>query len=183
MSKESQYLDFYVMKYQDVVIRNAYVYVKDYHVAEDICQETFIRFEQKMETIPDEKVIRWLLRVSERLALDHLRKGKRRGENLSLEEYAGVLEDNRNTDASKMVIQREECEERLRVLDQLKEVRPNWHDALMMSYLEHKDNSSIGKELGATPAHVSKWKERGQRWLREEYEKQNDMTPKSNDRK
>lgn len=46
-----------------------------------------------METIPDEKVIRWLLRVSERLALDHLRKGKRRGENLSLEEYAGVLED------------------------------------------------------------------------------------------
>lgn len=57
MSKESQYLDFYVMKYQDVVIRNAYVYVKDYHVAEDICQETFIRFEQKMETIPDEKVI------------------------------------------------------------------------------------------------------------------------------
>ena len=33
MSKESQYLDFYVMKYQDVVIRNAYVYVKDYHVA------------------------------------------------------------------------------------------------------------------------------------------------------
>ncbi len=45
MSKESQYLDFYVMKYQDVVIRNAYVYVKDYHVAEDICQETFIRFE------------------------------------------------------------------------------------------------------------------------------------------
>lgn len=67
--------------------------------------------------------------------------------------------------------------------DQLKEVRPNWHDALMMSYLEHKDNSSIGKELGATPALVSKWKERGQRWLREEYEKQNDMTPKSNDRK
>lgn len=53
----------------------------------------------------------------------------------------------------------------------------------MMSYLEHKDNSSIGKELGATPALVSKWKERGQRWLREEYEKQNDMTPKSNDRK
>ena len=115
--------------------------------------------------------------------MDHLRKGKRRGENLSLEEYAGVLEDNRNTDASKMVIQREECEERLRVLDQLKEVRPNWHDALMMSYLEHKDNSSIGKELGATPALVSKWKERGQRWLREEYEKQNDVTPKSNDRK
>ena len=37
MSKESQYLDFYVMEYQDVVIRNAYVYVKDYYVAEDIC--------------------------------------------------------------------------------------------------------------------------------------------------
>lgn len=80
---------------------------------------------KRWKTIPDEKVIRWLLRVSERLALDHLRKGKRRGENLSLEEYAGVLEDNRNTDASKMVMQREECEERLRVLDQLKEVRPN----------------------------------------------------------
>ena len=151
MSKESQYLDFYVMKYQDVVIRNAYVYVKDYHVAEDICQETFIRFEQKMETIPDEKVIRWLLRVSERLALDHLRKGKRRGENLSLEEYAGVLEDNRNTDASKMVIQREECEERLRVLDQLKEVRPNWHDALMMSYLEHKEIHRLERNWALHP--------------------------------
>ena len=55
MSKESQYLDFYVMKYQDVVIRNAYVYVKDYHVAEDICQETFIRFEQKMKRFQTKK--------------------------------------------------------------------------------------------------------------------------------
>ena len=157
--------------------------MKDYHVAEDICQETFIRFEQKMETIPDEKVIRWLLRVSERLALDHLRKGKRRGENLQLEEYVGVLEDNRNTDASKMVIQKEEYEERMRVLDQLKEIRPNWHDALMMSYLENMDNSMIGKELGATPALVSKWKERGQRWLREAYKKENDLKSKFNDRK
>ena len=183
MSKESQYLDFYVMEYQDVVIRNAYVYVKDYYVAEDICQETFIRFEQNMETIPDEKVIRWLLRVSERLALDHLRKGKRHGENLGLEEYVGVLEDNRNTDVSKMFIQKEEYEERMRVLDQLKEVRPNWHDALIMSYLGNMDNSSIGKELGATPALISKWKERGQRWLREEYKKQNNTKSKFNDRK
>ncbi len=171
------------MEYQDVVIRNAYVYVKDYHVAEDICQETFIRFEQKMESIPDEKVIRWLLRVSERLALDHLRRGRRRGENLQLEEYVGVLEDNRNTDASRVFIQKEEYEERMRVLDQLREVRPNWHDALIMSYLENMDNSSIGKELGATPALVSKWKERGQRWLREAYKKQNDITSKFNERK
>lgn len=183
MSRGSHCLDFYVMEYQDVVIRNAYVYVKDYYVAEDICQETFIRFEQNMETIPDEKVIRWLLRVSERLALDHLRKGKRRGKNLGLEEYVGMLEDKRNTDASKMFIQKEEYEERMRVLEQLKELRPNWHDALIMSYLENMDNLSIGKELGATPALVSKWKERGQRWLREKYKKQNDITSKSNDRK
>lgn len=175
MSKEDHLLDEYVMRYQEMVIRNAYMYVKDYYVAEDICQETFIRFARNMELIPDTKVIAWLLRVSERIALDHLRKGNRRKTALGLEEYEEILEDTRYMDVSGMIIQKEELKNRKRVLDRLGEAHPLWYEAILMSCLENMDNKTIGAELGVTPALVSKWKERGKRWLREEYEKQEEQ--------
>ena len=75
MDRENDRLDALFIEYRKIVIRNAYLFVKDYYIAEDICQETFIRLERNLGTVPPEKVKGWLLCVSERLAIDYLRKG------------------------------------------------------------------------------------------------------------
>lgn len=167
MNAKNHLLDDYFTKYRKLVIRNAYLFLKDYYMAEDVCQETFIRLGENLHKIPPEKVKAWLIRVSEHLALDILRKGgKYKTEPIDNHED---LPGNGDFDLSSMMVRREETENRGHVLEKLKYERPLWYEALLMSALENMDNGSIGKRLGVTPGLVSKWKERARCWLREHY--------------
>ena len=73
MIEKDHQIDDYFEKYKDLVIRNVYVIVKDYHEAQDICQEAFSRLLLRLDKVPPKKVRPWLLRVSKHLAIDHLR--------------------------------------------------------------------------------------------------------------
>lgn len=157
------------MKYRKMVIRNACLFVKDYHTAEDICQETFIRLGENLDKIPPEKVKAWLICVSERLALDHLKKGGKHTIDLGIEEYSEEFVNDDYFDLSSLMVHKEEVEGRVRALERLKRERPSWFDVIVMSNLEDMDNSSIGRELGVKPNLVSKWKSRARNWLREKY--------------
>lgn len=148
------------MLYHTVVIRNAYMYVKDYHTAEDISQEAFARLGENLDRVAPEKVRTWLLRVSGRLAMDHLRKGGKCEVTLGLEEFSEELVSNDYSDLSEMMVRKEDIEYRTNALMKLKEERPQWYDVLLMSYLEEMDLRSIGKELGIKPSLVGKWRER-----------------------
>ena len=74
MNEKDHRLDDYFVQYKDMVFRNIILYV-DYHTAEDLCQETFIRLSEKREKVDHERIREWLLVVSEHLALDHLKRG------------------------------------------------------------------------------------------------------------
>lgn len=169
MNEKNHLLDDYFMEYRKLVIRNAYLFVKDYHTAEDICQETFIRLGENLDRIPPEKVKAWLIRVSERLALDYLKKGGKYTIDLGVEEYSEEFMNDDYPDLSSMMVRKEEVECKERVLEKLKRERPLWYETIIMSSLEDMDNSSISKELGIKPNLVSKWKSRARRWLRDKY--------------
>lgn len=172
MERKNYRLDDFFLKYRTMVIRNAYLFVKDYYAAEDICQETFIRFEKYLDRVPPEKAKAWLLRVSERLAIDYLRKGGKYEMRVGLEtqELDFMIKD--YSDLSCLMEKKEECEKRGKVLKRLKKEKPLWYEAVCMSYLEDMDNPSIGKELGIKPSLVSKWKERARNWLKTAYEEE-----------
>lgn len=172
MEKENYRLDHFFMKYRDMVIRNAYLFVKDYHVAEDICQETFIRLEKNLDHVLPEKVHSWLICVSERLSVDYLRKGGKYETRVGLDETDLELLIEDYSDLSCLIEKKEEYERAEKVLKRLKKEKPLWYDVLCMSYLENMDNSSIGEELGIKPSLVSKWKERAKYWLKTVYEEE-----------
>ena len=157
-----------------MVIRNAYLVTKDYYAAEDICQETFVRLNARLDQIPDENVRSWLLRTSRRLALDHQRNEERRGDSPAYTEWEEEMEAHVASecfDLSELLEKREEIRARKETLMLLKERRPLWYDVLLMSCVEEMCNGAIGLQLDITPSLVSKWKERAGRWLRECYEK------------
>lgn len=172
MERSDHRLDDFFVKYRTTVIRNAYLFVKDYYAAEDICQETFIRLGKHLDHIPPEKVRAWLLCVSERMAIDWLRKGGKYETNVGLDEKELDSLVSGYSDLSSLLERREECEQKGKVLKRLKKEKPLWYQAVCMSYLEDMDNPSIGKELGIGPHLVSKWKERAKRWLKTAYEEE-----------
>lgn len=169
MNEKDHRLDDLFKEYHTLVIRNAYLFVKDYHTAEDICQETFIRLGENLEKVRPEKVKPWLIRVSERLALDYLKKGGKHAVTPGLEACGEEFADEHYFDLSSMMVQREEVEYRERALDRLKMEKPEWYEILVMSCLEDMDNRTIGEELGVKPNLVSKRKERARRRLRDIY--------------
>lgn len=170
MDKKNHQLDDFFRKYRNIVIKNAYLYVKDYHAAEDICQETFIRLGENLDRVEPEKVKRWLLRVSEHLAIDYLRKGGNNKVSVGLDGIKEFSADRRYSDLSALLEEREEQELKTAALIRLRREKPIWYDTMLMSYVEEMDNHAIGNELGVKASLVSKWKERARRWLNAVYE-------------
>ena len=67
-----------VRKYQKQVHTLAWRKIRDFHVAEDITQETFLQVYQKLETLEDpERFPRWLYVITDRLCIAWLRKNQR----------------------------------------------------------------------------------------------------------
>ncbi len=63
-----------------ILVRVVYRITGNMDAAEEICQEAFIRYYQRMDSIPDAQQGKyWLIRVSKNLALNHeKRKGRER---------------------------------------------------------------------------------------------------------
>ena len=109
------------MQHKDIVIRNICLYV-DYHTAEDLCQETFIRLQKYLDRVKPAKIVSWLIVVSEHLAMDHLKKGGQYttvpGLNMADAELLEFC-----SDPAEIVLEREDSRKRLRVLERLRRTR------------------------------------------------------------
>ena len=78
MCEDDRRLDDYFEIFKDLIIRYAKSYVGDYYIAEDICQETFIRFGEHQDEIRESSAKFWLMKTAKNIALDYLRKSKNR---------------------------------------------------------------------------------------------------------
>ena len=67
-------------KYVDLVHYAAYSMVRDYHLAQDVCQEVFIKMYRAIDGLDEKSIKGWLLVVSRLTAIDNLRKRTRRRE-------------------------------------------------------------------------------------------------------
>jgi RNA polymerase sigma-70 factor (ECF subfamily) len=73
--KESVYdIETLMRKYGNDVLRTAYMYVKDSHLAEDIFQDVFIKVNQKLSTFQGSSSIKtWIIRITINTSKDYLK--------------------------------------------------------------------------------------------------------------
>ena len=74
------------LKYHKLIKKIAYDHIHDYNVAQDICQETFIRLYDFEGYMPEEKIKSWLIVVAANIAKDMLKKGGKYREVVGLPE-------------------------------------------------------------------------------------------------
>ena len=80
-----------VRKYQKQVHTLAWRKIRDFHIAEDITQETFLQAYQKLETLEDPtRFPRWLYVIADRLCIAWLRKNQRQTEPLEEADLSGI---------------------------------------------------------------------------------------------
>ena len=158
-------------KYGTAILRHCYEYLKDRHEAEDILQETFCKFGENYETVPEEKTKRWLLVTASRQCLDLMKKSgrKRTIVGLPVPDAEDLIDP---IDLSNLFATKENVSEHLLVFEQLREANPNWYQVIWLDSVEELDNNTIGELLGQKPELISQWKHRGRAWLRKRYEEQ-----------
>ena len=80
-----------VRKYQKQVHTLTWRKIRDFHIAEDITQETFLQAYQKLETLEDPtRFPRWLYVIADRLCITWLRKNQRQTEPLEETDLSGI---------------------------------------------------------------------------------------------
>lgn len=71
-------------QYYKRVFHAAYGVTRDYYLAQDVVQETFLKAYQKIDTIQDkEKMGAWLTSIATRTAIDFIRKERKTNEKLA----------------------------------------------------------------------------------------------------
>lgn len=172
MKEPDHRLDDYIQCYGDMLFRHVRTFV-DYHTAEDICQETFLRLADNLDHVKPELVKAWLQKVSKRLAFDYRKKGGRYTIRVGLGPEEMEIEDERS-DTERIVLEREESRELNRILGCLEAENPRWHDALLMRYQERMSDREIGKAMGIKASLVGQWRRRARLWLKRRYSGEGD---------
>lgn len=171
MKEKDHRLGDYFKRYKQQIVWNTFMKTKDYHLSEDVCQDTFLSLLKNINRVPPEKVPRWLLIVSERVFIDYTRKGGKYKTILE-EEISEELMCDVESDPCNILIAREEEKERMLVLERLQKEKPLWFEAFMLHYNEHMTDREIAKVMGVKASLIGKWRERTVKWLRKAYKEE-----------
>lgn len=147
--------DFNVLieRHFELVYFMAYARLGQRESAEDLAQEVFLRAYLALKDLRDPALFSaWLSRITRNLALDWLRKGERASRLISkvpLDEVAGMVEDNSNESADKMM---ETKEQNNAVHDAIMKLPAEMREIVILHYIHDLNITNISQKLG-----LSRW--------------------------
>ena len=156
-----------VRKYQRQVHTLAWRKIRDFHIAEDITQETFLQVYQKLETLEDPtRFSRWLYVITDRLCIAWLRKNQRQVEPLENADISKV-----ETEAYSRYIALEHAktfaEARRDVVEELlAKLKEGNRTVITLHYLEGMTYAEISSFLGVSENTIKSRLRRARQQLR-----------------
>ena len=173
LSGDDAAFDILVGKYQKSVHTFVWQKIGDFHYAEEITQDTFLRAYHKLSTLKNpSQFLGWLFVIAKRLCLNWLRKQKSAQQPQSLEDtpmeevaksdYARYASEQRETEAT---------EHRFEIVKKLLDKLPeSERTTMILHYLGEMTMKEISRSLGVSVATVKVRLYRARERLREEEE-------------
>jgi RNA polymerase sigma factor (sigma-70 family) len=85
--------------HQKLLFHIAFGITRDYHLAQDVVQETLIKAFRKLDTVVEDAKLRsWLISIAQRTAIDFVRKEKRRNEVLDTDASYQEMASHKNVE-------------------------------------------------------------------------------------
>lgn len=137
--------------------------VRDPHLVDDLCQETFLRALRGFSRLKDpSRFSAWLYRTAENLLRDHFRRKKRRGDTVV---YTDQLEaEDREPTPESRLSNREEAEA---LLERIEALPGRYREPLLLRHAEELSYAEIGALLGLSENSVRVRIFRARQMLRE----------------
>ena len=132
-----------------ILLRVVHKITGDMETAEEICQDAFIKYYERLESIPDEKqALYWLIRVGKNLALNH---EKRKGRERRAFERV-YFEPRKPQESGEMALLKEESSEAVRRA--LERLPDTLREVIILKEYGELSYKEIGEILGITEGNV-----------------------------
>ncbi|WOO35180.1 sigma-70 family RNA polymerase sigma factor [Anaerocolumna sp. AGMB13020] len=142
-NREVHDIETLIREYGNDVLRTAYMYVKDSHLAEDIFQDVFIKVNQKLHTFQgDSNIKTWIIRITINTCKDYMKSAW----NQKVMQFTEVHE-NTLTGKDEFVAVEQEDENRL-VRDAVIQLPQKYKDVLLCVYFQDMSVAETAKLLG-----------------------------------
>lgn len=153
--------------YYKLVLHVAYDIVQDYGGAQDVCQELFIKLDEKIEELDEGPIKGWILRNTYRKSIDYMRKSYRKKEiPVSMERMEQELVVEYLVEAE---LEASRMEFRNFVMDELKAKNEMWYDLIDRIVLNNEPAKTVAQEYGLTVMNLRMKISRARRWLQKHY--------------
>lgn len=151
-----------IREYGDSVLRMCYLYLKDYHLAEDVTQETFLTVFHKYDTFRQQSSVKtWMIRIAINLCKSQTRanwfatKKQDTFPELSFEEnYDGMLD-------------------RAVLITEIGNLKPKYREVILLYYYQELSVREIAEVLGqkepAVKARLQRAREQLKTRLKEDF--------------
>ena len=142
-------LETLMRQYGNDVLRLAYLYVKEYHLAEDIFQDVFLKVNQNLEDFRGESSIKtWILRITVNTCKDYLKSAySRRVTMFSDDEETRIP----MADTTEEIERKQDGEQIRKALLLLPE---KYREVLVCLYFEERSVADTAKVLGLSEGTV-----------------------------
>ena len=173
LSGDDSAFNILVEKYKDSIHALAWQKVGDFHYAEEITQDAFLKAYQNLLTLKDPNLFsNWLYKIATNCCLDWLNKQKRKTQSQSLEDtpMAEVAQSNYDRYVSEQR-EAEATEHRFEVVKKLLDKLPEGErKAMVLYYLGEMSTAEVGKFLGVSVEAIRLRLSRARRRLQQEEE-------------
>ena len=158
-------------KYKNMVLKIAYRMTRDYHLAQDICQETFMRLYGYQDYIICEKLKSWLIVVASNLVYDHWKKSSSRREVLADDSWKTEkeVEDPASNRALELVEYRRLCSS---VLKALWEKNEDWYEVLILVEYLGVPRKTVAKQRGVSLSTIDSYLRKSKKWMKENFQEE-----------
>lgn len=165
MKKED--FDRIYMQYHKLVQHVAFDILQDHNLAQDVCQEVFMKLDEKIETLDRARIKGWLLRCGKRKAIDFVRRAYRKNE-------VSVITEKMEEDfvvEYLLEVENEKSRRQFRnfVLDKLKQKNQTWYELMMRVVVESEPAAIVAEEYGITVVNLRMKISRARQWLYKNY--------------
>ena len=164
--KREEFEDVY-REYHHMVIHLAYDGLHDYDLAQDVCQEVFMKMDEKIESLDRDRIKGWLLRCGKRKSIDFVRRAYRKNE---VSVIAEKMEEDFVVEYL-LEIETEKSRKQFRnfVLDKLKQKNQTWYELVVRVVVESEPAVMVAEEYGITVENLRMKISRARHWLYKNY--------------
>lgn len=148
MIKEQKFTEIF-RQYSDTVWKSAFRRTGKRTVAEEITQQVFLHYFEKMESMDDEYIYPWLCLTAKNVTYDYFRKARVRSMECSL----GDIEEKVFSESDNTVRMIERLASRgllNEILEELYQHKPEWYEVIEASCIREMSANEAAAYLGIT---------------------------------